>query len=530
MKLRLKQCLLIPVVLILIAGCATTQSQLQLAAWAGDTETVEELLAKGADVNSKNTQGKTALMIAAEKGHIEIVQVLLSAGADVNTKDNRGRTAFRFASEKGHKAIVRALVAEGSVQVLSEVIAVIQRGHIEEHTAKELVTYAIEGMERRAERKQYETGEVKLDWEGTGDDRVTSFRLFEEAYDFYRNATDIPPEKLLYDAIGHMVETADPHSVFLTPEEYREMQVDTRAEFGGAGMQIGIRNSVLTVIEPIDDTPAFRAGIQAGDKILKIDGQPTKDITTLTEAVKRLRGRLGTVVTLTIKRGMEESFDVTMTREVINIKSVKSEVIKENIGYVRIAQFQQDTAADLGKHLGKLVKDDNITSLILDLRNNSGGLFKSTVEVTSKFLPEDRLAVYIQGRKGGRNEYRTGGTTPTTEMPMVVLVNKGTAAGSEIVAAALQDHDRATILGSPTFGRASIQSVVPLSDGSGLRITTARFYTPKGRSIQGKGINPDILVELPQSGSLGDLVSDTQLQQAVEILTTRDRDRENREM
>jgi carboxyl-terminal processing protease len=418
-----------------------------------------------------------------------------------------------------YPAITGAKDASSSVdkehlRMFTEATAVIMRIHIEEHTMKELVAYAIEGMEKEVERKQYEIRKVKLDWEGIGDDRVKALGLFVEAWAFYADATDIPPEELVYGAIRHMVETIDTEASFFTPEDYEGLLATTG---GGIGVQCAIRDQVLTVVSPIEGTPAFRAGIQSGDKVHKIDGQPTKGM-TLIEAVGKLRGPLGTEVTLTVTRGDDRSFEITVPREMVKIKSVKSRLIDGNIGYVRIVQFQQRTAADLDEHLRKLIEDENITSLIIDLRNNPGGLLNSAVDVTGKFLPEDRLVVYIKDREGRRTEYRTEGVGLAYEMPIVVLVNKGTAAGSEIVAGALRDHNRAIILGSSTFGRASIQSIVPLSNGAGLRLTTSRYYTPKGNSIQSKGIAPDILVELPQPEGIGDLESDTQLQQAVEIL------------
>jgi carboxyl-terminal processing protease len=252
---------------------------------------------------------------------------------------------------------------------------------------------------------------------------------------------------------------------------------------------------VLTIISPIEDTPAWRAGLKAGDKIMKIEDESTKDM-TIHDAVSKMRGPKGTEITISISReGLKGQKDYTIVRDIIKIKSVKSKVLEDNIGYVKVVQFQQRTAHDLEKALKKLTKEE-ITALILDLRNNPGGLLNSAVDVTDRFLPPGKLVVYIKSRNGERTEYRTSGRGTVLEMPMVVLVNQGSASASEIVAGALKDWKRAVVLGIKTFGKGSVQSVVPLSDGSGLRLTTAIYYTPKGTSIQSTGITPDITVKL----------------------------------
>lgn len=306
---------------------------------------------------------------------------------------------------------------------------------------------------------------------------------------------EVDPEKLIYDALKGMLRSLDPHSGFLTPEAYKEMQVDTRGEFGGLGIQIAIRDEILTVIAPIEDTPAWRAGIEAGDKIIKIEGESTQEM-TLQDAVNMMRGPKGTSVTITIVReGLKKPRDYTIVRDIIKIKSVKFKVMENNIGYVKLQQFQERTADDLRKALREFGEQE-ISGLILDLRNNPGGLLKSAVDVTSQFLPDEKLVVYIKDREGTRNEYRSNGRPAISPLPMVVLVNQGSASASEIVAGALKDWDRAVVLGVQTFGKGSVQSVIPLSDGSGLRLTTARYYTPKGTSIQNTGITPDIEVKI----------------------------------
>jgi carboxyl-terminal processing protease len=306
---------------------------------------------------------------------------------------------------------------------------------------------------------------------------------------------EVEEKNLVYGAIKGMLNSLDPHSAFMPPEAFKELKVDTKGEFGGLGIQIGIKNKVLTIIAPIEDTPAHEAGVKAGDMIIKIEGKSTKDI-TLYEAVSKLRGRRGTKVTITIAReGLDKPKDFTITRDIIKLKSVKSRVIDDEIGYVKLTQFQEKTAADLKKALKELAKKD-ISSLVLDLRNNPGGLLKGAVDVTSQFLPSGKLVVYIKGRDGDKTKFNTKNGSKYYDYPMVVLVNEGSASASEIVAGALQDWEHALILGTQTFGKGSVQTVMPLSDGSALRLTTARYYTPKDRSIQTTGITPDIIVKL----------------------------------
>lgn len=307
---------------------------------------------------------------------------------------------------------------------------------------------------------------------------------------------EVKTKDLINGAIKGMITTLDPHSGFMTPEQFKEFQVETKGEFGGIGIQIGIKDGFLTVIAPIEDTPAYNAGIKAGDKILKINGESTKNI-SITDAVSKMRGPKGTSVTLTIFReGWTEPKDFTIIRDIIKIKSVKSKVFPDNIGYIKLTQFQETTTDELLKELEKL-KKEGVSSLILDLRNNPGGLLNVAVEVSEQFLPSNKLVVYIKDRSGKKAEYFTEKTNPYyTEIPLVVLVNHGSASASEIVAGALKDWNRAVIIGVQTFGKGSVQSLIPLSDGSGLRLTTAKYYTPKGVSIQGVGITPDIIVKL----------------------------------
>lgn len=301
---------------------------------------------------------------------------------------------------------------------------------------------------------------------------------------------------LVYGAIRGMLNTLDPHSAFMSPEMYKEMQVDTKGEFGGLGIQIGIKDNRLTVIAPIEGTPADRAGIKAGDFIVKVDDAPTKDM-SLMEAVEKMRGPKGTQVTLTIQReDSEEPLVIELTRETIKIDSVKSKMLEDRIGYFRVSQFQEMTSKDLNNALKKL-KKENMQSIILDLRNNPGGLLTAAVETSELFIPPGKVVVSIKGRDPEKqeDEYKSNDKDPYETYPMIVLVNEGSASASEIVAGALQDWGRAIILGTQTFGKGSVQTILQLSDGSGLRLTTAKYYTPKGRSIQNIGITPDIVVK-----------------------------------
>ncbi|MDO3376943.1 S41 family peptidase [Geoalkalibacter halelectricus] len=301
---------------------------------------------------------------------------------------------------------------------------------------------------------------------------------------------------LIYGAINGMLASLDPHSAFLPPEMYQEMKTDTRGEFGGLGIEISLRDGILTIVAPIEDTPAHRIGLQAGDQILKIEDRFTKDMSIM-DAVKLMRGKPGTKVTITI---MREAFDkpreFTITREIIQVRSIRAHILEDGYGYLRVAQFQERTSADLLKALAQLRKDNQgpLSGLVLDLRNNPGGLLDQAVEVADAFLSEG-LIVYTEGRDKAsqlRFAARKSGTEP--DYPIVVLINGGSASASEIVAGALQDHRRAVVLGTPSFGKGSVQTIVPLGDDSGLRLTTALYFTPHGTSIQARGITPDILV------------------------------------
>lgn len=340
------------------------------------------------------------------------------------------------------------------------------------------------------------------------DDSYRNLELFTDVLAIIQKSyvEEVDVNALIYGGIRGMLETLDPHSSFLSPEMYQEMKVDTHGEFGGLGIEIVIRDGKLTVVAPIEGTPAAEAGIEAGDLIQRIDGEPVKEL-ELMQAVRKLRGAKGTDVTLTIWReGFEKPRQFTMTRDIIQINSVKGRMLEPGYGYLRISQFQEKTGTDLREKIADLRSDETgpFKGLILDLRNNPGGLLNQAVSVSDLFI-SDGMIVYTEGREPGsqmRFKATANGTEP--EYPLVVLINGGSASASEIVAGALSDHGRAVILGEASFGKGSVQTIVPLSDNSGLRLTTARYFTPNGLSIQAKGIIPDIVVsgaKLSKEGS-----------------------------
>jgi carboxyl-terminal processing protease len=356
-------------------------------------------------------------------------------------------------------------------------------------------------------------------------------KLFTDVLAIIQNqyVDETEPREVIYGAIRGMLRSLDPHSAFLDPESYREMQVETSGSFGGLGIEITIRDDQLTVVAPIEGTPAWRAGIQPGDKIVKIEGLATKDM-SLVDAVKKMRGPKGTKVTITILReGAKELQDIAVTREIIQVQSVKSQEIEPGLGYIRIRQFQERTARDLEGGIEKLEKTGRFAGLIIDLRNNPGGLLSSAVEVSEKFLGDGQLVVYTEGRVRNQNmRFVAHARHAITDVPVVVLVNQGSASASEIVAGAIQDHGRGVVLGTQTFGKGSVQTIIQLADGSGLRLTTAKYFTPKGRSIHGKGITPDIVIDPPKEDPVKpgappmseaeQQKRDVQLQRALDIL------------
>lgn len=342
---------------------------------------------------------------------------------------------------------------------------------------------------------------------GQADLPLDELRTFVEVMERIKNAyvEPIDDKTLLENAIKGMLANLDPHSAWLEPKAFQELQETTTGEFGGLGIEVGMEDEILKVISPIDDTPAFAAGIEAGDLIIKIDGTPTKGL-SLMQAVDKMRGKPGTDITLTIAREHRSPFDVKLTRAIIKTRSVRSQLLEENYGLLRISQFQSNTGAQTAKALAQLTKDNGkpLAGLILDLRNNPGGVLQAAAAVADHFLPRGKI-VYTEGRIA--NSKMQFDATPQLSLPVsvpvVVLINGGSASASEIVAGALQDHRRAVIMGTPSFGKGSVQTILPLNDNNGVKLTTALYYTPSGRSIQAQGIVPDIHVERGKLNSAG---------------------------
>ena len=303
----------------------------------------------------------------------------------------------------------------------------------------------------------------------------------------------IDAKELIEGAIKGMLASLDPHSSYLKPESFKDLQIETKGSFTGVGIEITIKDGVIVVVSPIEGTPAYKAGIKAGDKIVKIDGESTQDM-TLMDAVKLLRGKKGTTVTVSIfRKGWREVRKITITRDEIPLHSVKAEMLAPGYGYVRVSSFQANTGKDVRGAIQRLQGQGALKGLILDLRNNPGGLLDQAVRVSDLFLTKGMI-VYTKGRLKEQNIEYTAHRGPDYTFPLVVLVNEGSASASEIVAGALQDRGRAIILGTQTFGKGSVQTVFPMGNGAGLRLTTARYYTPNGTSIQAKGITPDVVV------------------------------------
>ena len=327
-----------------------------------------------------------------------------------------------------------------------------------------------------------------------------SIELFTDVLSLVKKSyvEDVDTKKLIYGAINGMLSSLDPHSSFMPPETYKEMKIETKGSFGGLGIEISVKDGILTVISPIEDTPAYKAGIKAGDQILKIDEKFTKDL-TITDAVKRMRGTKGTKVTLTILReGFDKPKEFPLVRDIIQVKSIKFKTLDKGYGYIRVAQFQEKTDDDLTKALAALKEENggSLQGLVLDLRNDPGGLLDQAVKVSEHFIEEGKLIVYTEGReKDSKMRFHSRGGQKEPDYPIIALINSGSASAAEIVAGALQDHKRAVVMGTQSFGKGSVQTIIPLSDNSGLRLTTARYFTPNGRSIQAKGITPDISVE-----------------------------------
>ena len=346
---------------------------------------------------------------------------------------------------------------------------------------------------------------------------VEELRAFTEVFGAIKQnyVEPVDDKKLITGAINGMLSDLDPHSAYLDADAFKELQVGTQGQFGGLGIEVGMEDGFVKVVSPIEDTPAFRAGIKPGDLIIRLDETPVKGM-TLADAVKRMRGKPNTKITLTISRkGEPQPLVVTLTRAIIHVQSVKSKLLEPGYGWVRVSQFQEQTTENLVDAMVKLYKQGALKGLVLDLRNDPGGLLYGAVAVSAAFLPDKALVVSTDGRtedakkkffaspddysRGVRDDVLKPLPAGVKSVPLVVLVNGGSASASEIVAGALQDHKRATVIGTQTFGKGSVQTIMPLGNNTAIKLTTARYYTPSGRSIQAKGITPDILVEEPGS-------------------------------
>ena len=307
---------------------------------------------------------------------------------------------------------------------------------------------------------------------------------------------EISDESLIEAAVNGMLTSLDPHSSYLSPKNFRDMQTQTRGEFGGLGIEVTMENGYVKVVSPIDDTPAFRAGLKSGDLITHLDTEPVQGL-TLSEAVEKMRGKVGSDLKLTIRREGREPFDVTVTRDIIKIRSVRSRMEGNDIAYVRITSFSEQTTAGMERAINRLKEEaaGKLKGVVLDLRNNPGGLLDQSVKISDAFLNQGEIVSTRSRRADEGQRFNAKPGDITEGLPIVILVNGGSASASEIVAGALQDHRRAIILGTRTFGKGSVQTIIPLSGHGAIRLTTARYYTPSGRSIQAKGIDPDIVVE-----------------------------------
>jgi len=308
---------------------------------------------------------------------------------------------------------------------------------------------------------------------------------------------DVDDKTLLENAIRGMLTGLDPHSTYLNPDEYKELKIGTTGKFGGLGIQVGMEDGFVKVISPIDDTPAYRAGLESGDLIIRLNEKSVKGM-TLNDAVKIMRGEPGTDIQLTvIREGADKPLPFTVTRDIISVKSVKSRILEPDYGYIRISNFQSKTARDLVNEISKLKKDNKneLKGLVLDLRNNPGGVLSAAADVSDAFINNGKL-VYTKGRiHNSEFEFNAKPGDIMNGLPLVVLINGGSASASEIVAGALQDHKRAVVMGSKSFGKGSVQTIQELRSGGAVKITTARYFTPNGRSIQGEGITPDIIID-----------------------------------
>ncbi len=369
---------------------------------------------------------------------------------------------------------------------------------------------------------------------------IEELRTFAEVFNAIKQGyvEPIDDKKLITHAISGMLSNLDPHSTYLDADSYKDLQVGTQGEFGGLGIEVGMEDGLVKVVSPIEDTPADRGGVKTGDLIFKLDDTPVKGL-TLSDAVKRMRGKPKTQIKLSIiRKGEAKPIEITLTREVIKVQSVKSKLVEDGYGYLRITSFQENTGPAVIKHLGDLYKPGPLKGLVLDLRNDPGGLLNTAIGVSAAFLPAKTLVTSTDGRtpdakhqfyalpddymRGSKDDYIKGLPPEALKVPLVVLINGGSASASEIVAGALQDHKRAVILGTTSFGKGSVQTVLPLPGGTAIKLTTARYFTPSGRSIQAKGIVPDIVVEETANGTSSIRLREADLEKHLENNTDKD--------
>ena len=356
----------------------------------------------------------------------------------------------------------------------------------------------------------------------TNDELYKKIDLFAEVLDKIKKeyVDKVDQSELIDDAINGALQSLDPYSAYMNPEFFDSMQTDTKGEFGGLGIEVGMEAGVVKVISPIDGTPASKAGIKAGDYIIKIDGTQVQG-KSLMEAVKLMRGPVGSEINLTMRRkGKKNAFDKLIKREIIEVKSVEGKIIENKIGYLRLKAFNENSSNQLVKKISNFEKKEKPLGYILDLRNNPGGLLTQAIQVTDFFLDEGEI-LSTRGRKISENRrFFAKKGDKLNGKPLIILINNGSASASEIVAGALKDHKRAIILGSPTFGKGSVQSIIPLNNGGGIRITISKYYLPSGKSISEVGVKPDIFVDDETDDFKIDTISDSQLKYALKLLTT----------
>ena len=369
---------------------------------------------------------------------------------------------------------------------------------------------------------------------------IEELRTFTEVFGAIKQGyvEPIDDKTLITHAISGMLSNLDPHSTYLDADSYKDLQVGTQGEFGGLGIEVGMEEGLVKVVSPIEDTPADRGGVKSGDLIFKLDDTLVKGM-TLSDAVKRMRGKPKTQIKLSIiRKGEAKPLEITLTREVIKVQSVKSKLVEDGYGYLRVTSFQENTGASVVKHLNDLYKPGPLKGLVLDLRNDPGGLLNTAVGVSAAFLPPKTLVTSTDGRtpdakhqfyalpddymRGTKDDYIKSLPAEALKVPLVVLINGGSASASEIVAGALQDHKRAVILGTTSFGKGSVQTVLPLPGGAAIKLTTARYFTPSGRSIQAKGIVPDIVVEETANGTSSVRLREADLEKHLENNTDKE--------